>query len=180
MSASFSSLMQVVSRRLQCVMQFVFGATTQRRESRSLIDSFFACLWSGRHIAMAEHLLADDFEFRSASDQEIVGRELFVKRLPYACPFTEWQYDVIDCVCEANCAFARVRVSRAGVGDGEGAITVTRIGAALFRLELETIDEEWALSDLEGADPIFHFARNRIKEVWVSEALAERLSSVGQ
>ena len=173
MSANVSSVMQVVSRRLQRVLQFAFGATTQRRETQSVIDRFFDCLWSGRHIAVAEHLLADDFAFRRASDHEIVGRGQFVERLPSADPVTEWQYEVIDCVCEANYAFARVRMSRAGVAGRGGAVTVPRIGAALFRLELDTIDEEWGLGDLGDVNPFFHLVRIRIKDVWVSEALAE-------
>lgn len=148
-------------------MQDAFGPTTPQR----LVQVFCEYLWSGRFIETAEHLLADDFVFRSASDRHVFGREQFVDHLRHSRSLTEQRYEVLECICEASRVFARVRVSDVGNGS---AVTVMRVGAALFRCELETVNVEWMLGDLGGADPFFYFVRNRIKEVWVSEELAAR------
>lgn len=139
--------------------------------ARSLVRTFCECLWNRRDSVVAEHLLADDFVFKSSRKHEIVGRRAFIDHVHQTPSHAERRYELLDCVCEGNYAFARVRVSFVEAGSYR---TAEREGAALFRCELETPDVEWMLGDLGGADPFFHFVRHRIAEVWASEELVDK------
>lgn len=142
---------------------FVFGPITPPR----LIHAFCDYIWNGRDISAAEHLLADNFIFRSHVTTRFVGRPKFAEYVRHTAAAGDRRYEVVDCLCAANRAFARVRVSSAALGDAGSQDTVERLGRRLFRCELESADVEWMLGDLGGADPYFHFARNRISDVWV-------------
>jgi hypothetical protein len=138
---------------------------------RLLVQSFCEGIWDGSELATADALLTDDFVFHDSCERAIAGRAPFVEYVRRARRRVERRYALLDCVCEADRAFARVRVSCAPFA-GDGATgPAQRVGAAWFRCERHTIDVEWMLGDLGGADPFFHFVRSRIAEVWVSQEL---------
>lgn len=123
----------------------------------ALVDAFYSRIWNGGDLDAASSLLTDTFVFRGSLGTELHGREPFLGYVRMVrAALDEYRCDILDCVSEADRAFARMRFSGKHVGMFRGFAPthepVEWAGAALFRFERDRIAELWVLGDLASLD----------------------------
>ncbi len=125
----------------------------------SLVQRFYDRIWNAGDLAAISDLLSADFLFRGSLGSKLRGLEAFegyVHTVRNA--LADYRCEILECVTEGNQAFAKMRFSGTHVAAFRGypptGKPVYWLGAALFRLDRQTIAELWVLGDLAGLDEI--------------------------
>ena|ERR1700761_305647 len=122
-----------------------------------LVEAFYERIWNAGDSAGISELLAPDFRFRGSLGDELCGWEAFASyKRSVRTALDNYHCEILDCVSEADRAFAKMQFSGRHVGLFRGyeptGKSVSWMGAALFRFEAPTIKELWVLGDLWGLD----------------------------
>jgi steroid delta-isomerase-like uncharacterized protein len=125
----------------------------------TLVEAFYDRIWNAGDLTAAFDLLTAEFVFRGSLGRELQGREAFADYvLAVRGALANYRCEILDCVAEANQAFAKMRFSGVHVAQFRGYRPtdkpVSWSGAALFRFDRERIAELWVLGDLAGLDAI--------------------------
>lgn len=118
----------------------------------SLVAAFYDRIWNRGDLAAIPQLLAEGFVFRGSLGSETCGQQEF---RDYVCAvrggLSNYRCEILDCVAEGDCAFARMRFSGLHTGVFRGYQPTGRevhwLGAALFHFERGVICELWVLGD---------------------------------
>src|SRR5579863_6088018 len=124
-----------------------------------LVTAFYRRIWNAGDLGACAELLADNFAFRGSLGREMRGHEAFKEYVrSVRDPLGQYSCEILECVCEQDRAFARMRFSgihRAPFRDYPATgKSVAWHGAALFRFERGRIAELWVLGDLAGLDRV--------------------------
>lgn len=125
----------------------------------TLVFDFYERIWNSGDANALPELLSPEFAFRGSLGAELTGLAAFWE---YVCGVRKaldpYRCDILECVTESACAFARMRFSGTHVGDFRGyaptGLSVYWEGAARFRFEDVRIRELWVLGDLAGLDVV--------------------------
>jgi predicted ester cyclase len=123
----------------------------------TLVSDFYERIWNAGDRSAVDDLLSEGFVFRGSLGADMKGHARF---WDYVCAVRSamagYRCDILECVCEDQRAFAKMRFSGMHVGDFRGhrpsGLPVCWHGAALFRFEQGRIGELWVLGDLAGLD----------------------------
>jgi len=123
----------------------------------SLVIDFYQRIWNAGDQGAVREILAADFAFRGSLGTELKGQAPF---WDYVCAvrsaLADYRCDILECVCEADRAFAKMYFSGLHVGNFRGhrptGLPVHWYGTALFRFAEGRIQELWVLGDLAGLD----------------------------
>jgi predicted ester cyclase len=139
----------------------------------TLVIDFYERIWNSGDANALPELLSLEFAFRGSLGAELTGLTAFWE---YVCgvrnALNQYRCDILECVTESSCAFARMRFSGIHVGDFRGyaptGLAVSWEGAALFRIEYMRIRELWVLGDLAGLEAVLKSnaradAENRVR-----------------
>jgi len=123
------------------------GQTTQ------LVRAFYDRIWNAGDTGAADELLSEDFAFRGSLGPEMRGRVAFCDYVrTVRAALSAYRCDILECVTEGECAFAKMRFSGIHVGPFRGYAPtgnpIQWLGAALFRIRGSLIAEAWVLGDL--------------------------------
>lgn len=124
-----------------------------------LVEQFYSQIWTAGDLEATAAILADDFCFRGSLGAELQGRQAFEGYVRYVRgALSDYRCDILECVCEGDRAFAKMRFSGRHTGDFRGYPPTGRsidwLGAALFRFEGERIADLWVLGDLMSLDAV--------------------------
>jgi len=124
-----------------------------------LVQDFYQRIWNAGELGAIAELLAEGFVFRGSLGNEMRGRADFADYVrSVRGSLSNYRCDILDCVCEGDRAFARMRFSGLHTGEFRGYAPTGRLiswlGAALFRFERQAIAELWVLGDLAGLDQV--------------------------
>jgi steroid delta-isomerase-like uncharacterized protein len=125
----------------------------------NLVRDFYDRIWNAGDVDAASQLLAADFTFRGSLGVELSGQEAFIEYVrSVRTALKHYRCEVLDCVTEGDCAFARLRFSGTHIAAFRGFAPtgkpVAWLGAALFRLDQTAIRDLWVLGDLNGLDSL--------------------------
>jgi predicted ester cyclase len=123
----------------------------------ALVADFYRHIWHAGNRSAAGELLAEDFLFRGSLAVETRGLDRFwdyVREVRSA--LADFHCDILECVCEAQSAFAKMQFSGLHVGEFRGyrptGLPLRWLGAALFHFEAGRIRRLWVLGDLAALD----------------------------
>lgn len=122
-----------------------------------LVSAFYEHIWNQGDVAAADSILDEAFAFRGSLGDECVGRGRFLDYVrSVRASLAEYRCDILECVSEGDCAFARMRFSGKHVGPLRGweatGLRVEWQGAALFTTRGGMIRSLWVLGDLVALD----------------------------
>jgi steroid delta-isomerase-like uncharacterized protein len=125
----------------------------------SLVKQFYERIWNAGDLAATSDLLAKDFVFRGSLGNELTGHDAFKEYVrSVRGALADYRCDIIHCVAEGDCAFAKMRFSGRHVASFRGHAPTGKevlwLGAALFRFNRDVITELWVLGDLSGLDAV--------------------------
>jgi predicted ester cyclase len=134
-------------------------ALAQSAPANELVRAFYDRIWNAGDLSALPDLLSPSFVFRGSLGDELEGWIAFgnyVRSVRGA--LAEYRCEVLECVTEAERAFAKMRFSGLHVATFRGfqptAKLVSWLGAALFRCKDGLIAELWVLGDLAGLDTL--------------------------
>lgn len=124
-----------------------------------LVEAFYRRIWDEGELGAASELLSEEFRFRGSLGMEMRGRAAFLEYVrSVRGALAEYRCEILDCVAEADKAFAKMRFGGKHVGVFRGykptGKPVHWLGAALFRFEAGKIAELWVLGDVAGLEAV--------------------------
>ncbi|MBX9720630.1 MAG: ester cyclase [Candidatus Obscuribacterales bacterium] len=130
----------------------------------SLVSRFYERIWNNGELDAILELLVNDFSFRGSLGPEMLGQDAFRQ---YVCSvrssLSNYRCEILDCVCEDDRAFAKMRFSGIHTGIFRGYEPTNKevwwLGAALFRIKGNRISELWVLGDVAGLDSMLKSMR---------------------
>jgi len=127
-----------------------------------LVTDFYGRIWNSGELDAIPELLSPEFRFRGSLGAEFQGHESFAGYVTTVRgALSGYRCDFLECIQEADRAFAKMRFSGVHTGDFRGfpatGKPVSWLGAALFRFEHNHIADLWVLGDLAGLDALLQW-----------------------
>ena len=124
-----------------------------------LVGAFYERIWNAGELEAAEGLLAPGLSFRGSLGAVLRGRDAFLDYVRWVLSaLSHYHCEIVDCVADADRAFARMQFSGRHAAPFRGFAPTGRevrwAGAALFRFADGVIAEIWVLGDLAGLDAL--------------------------
>ena len=128
-------------------------------EAPSLVRAFYDRIWNSGDLDHAKAVLTPDFAFRGSLGAELDGIPAFLDYVRSVRGALEgYRCDVLECVSDANRAFAQMRFGGSHVGPfrdyAPTGKAVHWLGSALFHFDDGRISRLWVLGDLVGLDAV--------------------------
>jgi predicted ester cyclase len=127
--------------------------------ANELVRAFYERIWNAGDLSCLPDLLSPAFVFKGSLGDELEGWNAFgnyVRSVRSA--LAEYRCEILECVTEAERAFAKMRFSGLHVAPFRGfqptGKLVSWLGAALFRCKDGVIAELWVLGDIAGLDTL--------------------------
>lgn len=127
---------------------------TMADANKAVIRRFYEELWNRWDLAVAEEIVSRDVRFRGSLGTTLTGIDSlkrYVEQVRTAFP--DWHNRIDELIAERNKVVARMTWSGIHSGSLFGIAptgnTVTYVGAAIFRLREEKIQEAWVVGDTQ-------------------------------
>jgi predicted ester cyclase len=122
-----------------------------------LVSEFYARVWNAGERAALDDLLSDGFTFQGSLGPEVAGRDAFWQMVTMVRgALSDYHCEILDCVSEDTCAFAKMKFSGQHTGPFRGhaptGLMAAWHGAALFHFDGDRIAKIWVLSDTTALD----------------------------